>query len=191
MSRMRTRELWGRVVAARAATGVARAARRAALGLLALGLALWGALAWPPAVGAQPGGEEAIDIAAETLTVETEAQQARFSGEVVVRRGDWVLRCPALVAHYDAQGGLESAQADGPVELAGPGFWAQAGTARYEREPSEAIVLGGEPRVRRGQSVLRADEVRVDLVSGTVEMRGVRGRLVVPRDGDGAGADAP
>lgn len=168
---------------ARGCTGVGRALWQALAAALLLSLALGAVIAQSPPDDA--GGEDAaaVDIAAASLTVDTGARSARFSGGVVVRRGDWVLRCPSLEARYDAQGELERAEAKGPVELAGPQFWAEAQAARYERGASggQVLHLSGEPTVRRGQSTLRAEAVEVDLESGQVSMRGVRGRLVVPR----------
>ena len=131
---------------------------------------------------------DVFDIGADTLSVDGVTREARFTGHVVARRGDWVLRCPSMVARYDESGALLGATLKGPVEVTGPDFWAEAGAATVDRA-ADTIVLTGEPSLRRGQSVLRASQVTVHVESDKVEMSQVRGRFVM-EDLSGVGAEA-
>ncbi len=156
----------------------------------------------PPSQGAQNVAStkgDAFDIGADELAVDGTSREARFVGHVVARRGEWVLRCPSLVARYDDTGALIGATLTGPVEVTGPDFWAKAGAATMDRT-ADTIVLTGKPSLRRGQSVLRATQVTVHLESDKIEMTDVRGRFVMddlsgvapPKgESDTSGASAP
>jgi lipopolysaccharide transport protein LptA len=125
-----------------------------------------------------PASVEAFDVGADTLDVDASTGQARFAGHVLARRGDWILRCTALVATYDENGQLLEAEAEGPVELAGPDVRAQAASARFQRD-GDVIVLTGEPTIERGQHRVVAEVARVYLQEQRVEMEKVRGRFVL------------
>jgi len=131
---------------------------------------LWGA---PLDVTAE---DNVFDIKADGLSVEGEGQTAEFSGNVVARRGDWVLTCSALIATYDDDGRIVGADARGPVVLAGPELHAEADSAHFDGA-LDAVVLQGSPTLRRGENVLRAESVTVHLTSRKIEMQGVVGHF--------------
>lgn len=78
-----------------------------------LSLLLLGAASTP--LPARQGGQE-IDLRSETLTVDHRKHEATFGGGVVVTRGDLVVRCPTLVAHYDSAAKIREVVCEGPVD---------------------------------------------------------------------------
>lgn len=138
-------------------------------------LACWlAAVGW---VGAEPPADaDVLDIKADALAVDGEGNTARFEGNVVLRRDDWVMTCQALDTTVDGEGQVTRAEAQGPVVLTGPSLWVEADGAVWERA-SDTVVLSGESTVRRGKNRLTAESVTVHLADERVELSGVRGRF--------------
>ena len=155
--------------------GWAPSHRRALLSVWVSCVLLAGMAGWQLAA-AEEGVSTGLELSADVLDVDSGLREARFSGSVQARRGEWVLRCEALRVRYDETGQLTDATSEGPVELVGPELVIEAPQAVYELT-GDSIVLAGGATLRRGQSVLRAESVRVELGSGKIAMQGVKGRL--------------
>jgi len=140
-------------------------------------LMLLGLACWPVMSRGQTEDAPAFEIKAQTLVVDDTSREAHFEGEVVARRGDWVMTCRALNATYDEAGTLTGVVATGPVTLTGPEVWVEAARARYERA-TDTVTLEGEPTLRRGKSVLKGSQMKVNLSTRRVEVTQAKGRFV-------------
>lgn len=153
------------------------------LGWTLLGLLLLAATLHPLLATGQETKEAVapIEIVADSLVVEDTKHAARFSGGVVVRSGDWTMRCASLRARYDEGGEIVDAVAEGPVVLTWPEGRVDAARAKYEHQ-ARRITLEGEPTLRRGQSRLSGEQIVVEIESRRVEVKRARGRFVPSKE---------
>jgi hypothetical protein len=82
-----------------------------------------------------------------------------------------------VVLRYRAAGGIETAEATGPVSARWDGATLAApGGARLDLT-RRTMELPGRVRIDRDHAVLEGEGLLLDLATGTVELRAVRGRL--------------
>lgn len=146
------------------------------------GLAILTALACspPPALaqGADPRAEP-ISLRAEKADIDIERKSAAFRGSVELRRGDLVVRCPALTVRYSEPLQIASARAAGGVTAHWKGYQATAPVAELDAE-NRLLVLHGGVSVTHDKTTLRADKARVDLSTMKVALEGVRAAAPPP-----------
>ena len=115
-------------------------------------------------------------VEASRLSLDRSERLARFTDDVVVRRGDVVVRGPRMDAHYDASGQLTHLYLRGGVELRQGERRAVAQNADYDARTRE-VLLTGEPRVFDRGDVLVGERIALALDSHEVRVERAHGRL--------------
>ena len=115
-------------------------------------------------------------VEAARLAVDRSERLARFTDDVVVRRGDVVVRGPRMDARYDASGQLTTLLLRGGVELRQGDRRAIAENADYDARTRE-LVLTGEPRLFDRGDVLVGERIALVLDSHEVRVERAHGRL--------------
>ncbi|HKC61679.1 MAG TPA: LptA/OstA family protein [Myxococcales bacterium] len=115
-------------------------------------------------------------VEASRLSLDRSERLARFTDDVVVRRGDVVVRGPRMDAHYDSSGQLTHLYLRGGVELRQGERRAVAQNADYDARTRE-MVLTGEPRLFERGDVLVGERIAVALDSHEVRVERAHGRL--------------
>jgi len=115
-------------------------------------------------------------VEAAHLSLDRSERLARFTDDVVVRRGDVVVRGPRMDAHYDSSGQLTHLYLRGGVELRQGERRAVAENADYDARARE-VLLTGEPRVFDRGDVLVGERIGMALDSHEVRVERAHGRL--------------
>ena len=135
-----------------------------------------------------------IEILANAMEVEQEAQRAVFLGAVDVEQGDLRLKADRLVVYYrDKEAEEENAvyriEVEGNVSLDAPNETAKGDLGVYDVDAG-TITLTGNVVLTSGQNVIRGTEAIMNLETGKSEVLGgtdddgrVRG-LFVPDKSD-------
>lgn len=125
-----------------------------------------------------------LDVEADSLDVDDNAQLAVFRGDVVTRQGDVTMRSPEIRANYtgsarlaDTSGGatqstaggssqLKSIDAVGGVAVAtADGRKVTGSAARYEAK-TNSIVVSGDVELSQAGTVVRGNRLVIDVASG-------------------------
>ncbi|MEZ4463693.1 MAG: LptA/OstA family protein [bacterium] len=123
---------------------------------------------------------ETLDIQAARLELDQATGQATFSGDVVVRQGELVLRCAVLEARYGDDGEVDGLVASGGVTVTQGELSARAETARYLRA-EDRLELAGHPEVTRGKDRLGGARIVYWPGQGRLVVEQARGRIQAPR----------
>jgi|GEM_PF-1568307 len=105
----------------------------------------------PPA-----GGPPPLDLQSPRLTVHHRERRAVFGGGVVLTQGDLVVRCPELVAHYDASSRIERVVCTEGVRAEQGARTMEAGRGEFDNV-GRTLVLSGEPIIREGERWIRGE----------------------------------
>lgn len=125
----------------------------------------------------------AVEISADSLSVDQSSGQAVFSGEVVIGQGDLRIAAARVEVIYDeATGDIARLRATGGVTFVTATEAAEAQSADYDLQAG-TLVLTGEVLLTQGASALAADRMQVNLTDGTARMDG-RVRTVFQQAGD-------
>ncbi|MGE5047636.1 MAG: LptA/OstA family protein, partial [Deltaproteobacteria bacterium] len=100
----------------------------------------------------------------------------RFTDDVVVRRGDAVVKSPRMDARYDGDGQLTRLELRGGVDVRQGDRRATGQTADYDAE-QRTLVLLGDPRLYDKGDVLAGDRIALSLDSKEVRVDKAKGRL--------------
>jgi lipopolysaccharide export system protein LptA len=147
--------------------------------MLALGLGalvVWSPLARAAGVAGVAG--EALELAGERLDVDVERGTALLRGNVTVTFGHLEVRCTTVEMTYDGSPRIGSARATGNVTARLQGVEATAEVLELDVGARTASLQGGV-RLTRGKGWLAAGSATVDLVSGKVSLRDVRGSIPI------------
>ena len=117
-----------------------------------------------------------VRVEADRLMLHKEARLARFTDEVVVRRGDTVVKSPRMDARYDGDGQLTTLEMRGGVDLRQGDRRAVGESADYDAR-AKTLVLLGDPRLYDRGDVLAGDRIDLALDSKEVRVEKARGRL--------------
>ncbi|NWH08119.1 MAG: hypothetical protein HXY22_05650 [Alphaproteobacteria bacterium] len=141
---------------------------------------------------------EPINIAANNVVADFDASTATYSGNVVVKQGEMLMRSDTLKI-FAPKGEISRIEAAGNVVLSSPTGSAQSATAVYDVVP-RVVTLNGGVILTHEDNVMRGSGLTVDLVSGEAKLIGelgpqgkpgrVRG-LFNPATGQQPGAAAP
>lgn len=117
-----------------------------------------------------------VKVEADRLMLHKEARLARFTDDVVVRRGDAVMKSPRMDARYDGDGQLTTLEMRGGVDLRQGDRRATGQSADYDAR-AKTLVLLGDPRLYDRGDVLSGDRIDLALDSREVRVEKARGRL--------------
>jgi lipopolysaccharide transport protein LptA len=125
-------------------------------------------------------------VEASKLFLDRSEQLARFTDEVVVRRGDMTVRGPLMDARYDKSGEVTRLLLSGGVEMRQGDRRAVAQKADYDPRAKE-LILTGQPRLFDRGDTLAGDRITVNLDSHEVRVDRAHG-LLRPRSPSAGGA---
>ncbi|HUJ27100.1 MAG TPA: LptA/OstA family protein [Myxococcales bacterium] len=117
-----------------------------------------------------------VRIEAQNLVVHKAARLAKFTDDVVVRRGDTVVKSPKMDAHYDQDGQLTLLQMRGGVDMRQGDRRAVGQSADYDAK-ARTLVLTGDPKVYDRGDVLFGDRIDLYLDSHEVKVDKAKGKL--------------
>ncbi|MCA9523627.1 MAG: hypothetical protein KC609_21775 [Myxococcales bacterium] len=130
----------------------------------------------PPLVAPK---DEPIHIASKRLIYNNETQIARFIGKVIATQGDMTIRSEVLDAYYKGKDGrLERIIAWRNVVIDKSGTLARSERAIFDND-KRTVVLLGNPRVIRKDSVLTGKRMTLYLDRDVVMVEGAQGRISV------------
>ena len=113
-----------------------------------------------------------VEVAADSLTVDQDTGTAVFSGNVVIGQGNLRLSAGSVRVIYDeATGDITKLNASGGVTFMTATEAAEAQTAVYDLT-SGTIVLTGDVLLTQGASALSANQMTVNVNTGTAQMSG-------------------
>ncbi len=121
---------------------------------------------------------EALDVSAEHLDVDVERGTATLRGNVVARLGELEVRCPTIELSYDESPRVKWARAKDGVSARFKGIEATSTSAELDAK-SRTVTLTGGVRLARGRGWVTAEQATVDIASGKVSLREVKGSLPV------------
>ena len=140
-------------------------------------------VAGAPAVGQEPvsalrghNTNAPVDVAADRIEVQTRADRAVFSGNVVATQGSLRLDAERVtIAYRNADGPqIQRLDASGGVTVRSPSETARGQFAVYDLNNRLITMLGGVV-LTRGDSQVRGGRLVLDLDSGRAVMDGGRG----------------
>jgi lipopolysaccharide transport protein LptA len=130
-----------------------------------------------PAEGARAGKPGTkVMVEAATLQLFKERRLALFRDEVVVRRGEAVLKSPRMDARYDKEGQLTHLEMRGGVDMREGDRRATGQNADYDAL-QKTLVLTGDPKLYDRGDVLSGDRIDMALESKEVRVEKAKGRL--------------
>lgn len=116
-----------------------------------------------------------IEITADSLEVQQDANVAIFRGSVDAVQGELNLRADQLTVHYKANAEGENAirliEAVGTVFLSSPEEMAQGEKGLYNIE-ADTVELFGSVVLTRGNNVIRGNHLIMNLITGESRMLG-------------------
>lgn len=117
-----------------------------------------------------------VRVEAQSLRLDQEKHLARFTNEVVVHRGDAVVRSPRMDARYDKDGQLTRLELRGGVDLRQGDRRATGRSADYDAQ-NRKITLTGDPKLYDRGDVLAGERIDLALDSKDVSVVKARGRV--------------
>jgi len=131
-----------------------------------------------PAEGAAEKAKpaERVKVEAARMQLFKERRLAQFRDDVVVRRGDTVVRSPRMDARYDKDGQLTLLELRGGVDLRQGDRRATGESADYDAL-KKLLVLTGDPKLYDRGDVLAGDRIDMALESKEVRVERAKGRL--------------
>lgn len=128
-----------------------------------------------------------IEITADSLAVNQNAQTATFSGDVVAGQGTLRLRAQRIEVNYGGgaegdgavpgTGRIDSLRAEGDVFLSNGAETAKGQWADYD-VAGGVVTMGGDVVLTQGDNAISGQSLRIDLNAGTGEISGGRVRSV-------------
>jgi len=125
----------------------------------------------------------AIEISADSLSVDQDTGKAVFDGNVVIGQGDLRLSAGRVeVVYGGTTGQITSLEATGGTTFVTATEAAEAQSASYNIETG-SLILVGEVLLTQGASAISADQMAIDLNSGDAQLSG-RVRTVFQQGGN-------
>jgi lipopolysaccharide transport protein LptA len=115
-------------------------------------------------------------VDAARLVLHHAARLASFTDDVVVHRGDAVMRSPRMDAHYDKDGDLTLLQLRGGVDMQQGDRRATGSSADYDAK-ARVMTLLGDPKLYDRGDVLAGDRIDLSLDSSEVRVQKGKARL--------------
>jgi len=136
-----------------------------------------------PAPAAKPRGAERyltkgapVRITSDKLAVFNKENRAVFTGHVVAKQGDLIIRCNELHTKYKGGGGLASLRATGNVRVQKGDRRGTGDVLVYDHE-KRVLELTGAPKLWEKDSRLEGERVVFHLDEDRVDVERARGDL--------------
>lgn len=121
-----------------------------------------------------------LEVFSNALGVSQSANTAVFRGSVEAVQGDLTLTADRMTVTYDAQTGeVVSLLAEGDVFLRSPSETAEGQIADY-RVADGFLNMSGDAMLTQGNNAVAAEEMRIDLNTGSGEFLGRVRTIFVP-----------
>ena len=129
-----------------------------------------------PFVGLEPGENQTIEVAANSLGIDQNTGKAVFSGDVIIGIEDMRLSADKVEVVYSGEstgggGPISSLKASGNVVFSNGAEAAEANEAVFDLEAGE-IVMTGDVILTQGGNALSGQRLRIDLNAGTAFIEG-------------------
>lgn len=128
-----------------------------------------------------------IEITADSLAVNNQAQTATFTGEVVAGQGTLRLTADKVTVNYGGGAGggetapgtgeIDSLRAEGSVFLSSGAETAKGEWAEYDVSGG-IVTMGGDVVLTQGENAISGQNLRIDLNAGVGEISGGRVKSV-------------
>lgn len=133
------------------------------------------------ALGVGAGGP--IQIEAESLQVRDQDQVAVFSGDVIARQDETVLKADRLEVYYAGEAGsgaqeIRRLEAVGNVLVSAGAQTASGDRATFDNG-AQTITLAGNVVLTQGANVIRGPELVINLGTGEAAMQGGRVQMLI------------
>lgn len=123
-------------------------------------------------------GGEALDVSADELEVDVHAGTALLTGNVTLAKGGLKVACPKLEVRYDDAPRVTWAKGSGGVKADVKGVHAEAPEVELDLG-KHLLDLRGGVRLARGQGWLEAEKATIEIGSGKVTLKDVKGSIPV------------
>ncbi|WP_181708636.1 LptA/OstA family protein [Chthonobacter rhizosphaerae] len=129
-------------------------------------------------------GDQPIQFEAESLEVRERDRMAVFTGNVVVRQQDTVLKTASLTVYYEGEAPGEGAQqvrrleANGKVLVTSGPQTASGDNAVFDTK-AKTIVVSGNVVLTQGDNVIRGPRLVINIDSGQAKMEGGRVQMLI------------
>lgn len=121
-----------------------------------------------------------VEVTADNLSIDQDGGTALYTGNVVVGQGDMRLAAPkVLVIFNEAQNEIVSFEATGGVTLVSGDDAAEAQRAKYFVADGN-IVMTGNVLLSQGANAAAAEQMTVNLESGSAELSGRVKTILTP-----------
>jgi len=121
---------------------------------------------------------EALDVSTERLEIDVERGTALLTGNVALKLGELEVRCPEMELRYDRSPRVSWARGKGGVSARLKGIEATAGSVEFDAG-SRTVAFQGAVRLSRGRGWVTAEHATIDIASGKVSLRDVKGSIPV------------
>lgn len=125
-------------------------------------------------------GKGDVSIQADKLEVDVATGTAVLTGQVVLGKGDLVVKCPRVDLKFDGTPHLMLARGSGGVVADVRGVHGEAPEVELNL-PKQILELRGGVKLSRGQGWLQADKATIELATARVSATQVKGSIPVPR----------
>ncbi len=113
-----------------------------------------------------------ITITSQRVDFDNQKQEAIYSGEVRVVRGDIILTADKIRVLFRGENqSIKLIQADGQVKIWWKDRYAEAEKGIYD-DQSQTLTLTGSPKTWQNESMLKGDKISYNLVEDRVVVEG-------------------
>lgn len=155
--------------------------------ILGLGLALTCAVGagWAQGTAVNLSGAAfdatlAVEVSADTLTVDQSSSAATFEGNARVRQGEMRLGADGIRVEYLAEGGVSKVEATGNVTFTNGSETAEANSAVYTIGDATIAMSGGVLLIQ-GPNAMSGDRLMLDLTTNTGSVEGNVKTIFTPK----------
>jgi lipopolysaccharide transport protein LptA len=125
-------------------------------------------------------GKGDVGVQADKLEVDVASGGAILTGNVVLSKGDMVVKCPRVELKFDATPHVTWAKGSGGVVADVKGVHGEAPEVELDMRKHLAEMRGGV-RLSRGQGWIQADKATIELLTAKVTATQVKGSIPVPK----------
>jgi lipopolysaccharide transport protein LptA len=125
-------------------------------------------------------GKGDVGVQADKLEVDVAAGTAILTGNVVLSKGDMVVKCPRVDLKFDTTPHVTWAKGSGGVVADVKGVHGEAPEVELDMRKHLAELRGGV-KFSRGQGWIQAERATIELLTAKVTATQVKGSIPVPK----------
>ncbi|MBX5480993.1 MAG: hypothetical protein IRZ16_03965 [Myxococcaceae bacterium] len=112
-----------------------------------------------------------VEITADRFEIQGKRQEAVWIGHVKAVRGQTVLTCDRLLAHYTKAQEITRIECIGRVEATHKDMWAGGERADFDNVAG-ILVVTGNPEARKGQNRMKGAKIVFDVARDVISVEG-------------------